>query len=178
MKNSTKYYTVKSAAREVDKRWKHFKRAAGMEDCPVCKQLLQRGPKKKMQRSRPKAGVSDQPADASFAASTEASPSTKQSTPKRHTLDGSPAPECNVMPIMSSANDACRPRPSTSSVRTLVVSCATSPMLPPRRTLEDTLLKSVDLPPDKMEEQLYYYGYVSTFNAIVLIIVLKQIEIQ
>ena len=59
MKNSTKYDTVKSAAREEDKRWKHVKRAAGMEDCPVCKQHLQRGPIKKVQKGRPKAGVSD-----------------------------------------------------------------------------------------------------------------------
>ena len=67
VKNFPKYYTVKSAVREVDKLWKHVKRAAGMEDCPVCKQLLQRGPKKKVQRARPKAVVSDQPEDASFA---------------------------------------------------------------------------------------------------------------
>ena len=57
VKNSAKYDTVKSAAREVDKRWKHVKRAPRMEDCPVCKQHLQQGPKQKMQRFRPNAGV-------------------------------------------------------------------------------------------------------------------------
>ena len=57
VKNSTKYDTVKSAARVVDKQWKHVKRAAGIEDCSVCKQHRQKGPKKKVQRGRLKAGV-------------------------------------------------------------------------------------------------------------------------
>ena len=121
----------------------------------LCANSIRRGPKKKMQRGRPKAVVSDQPADASFADTTEASTSTERSTAKKTTLEGSPATECNVLPIMVSENDAGQPRPNTSSVRALMVSCATPPMLPPHRTLEDTLLKPVDLPPDKMEEQLH-----------------------
>ena len=154
MKNSTKYDTVKSAAREVDKRGKYVKRAAGMEDCPVCKQRLQRRPKKKVQTARPNAGVSDQPENASFADSTEASTSTKQSTSKRTAPEGLPATECYFSPIMACENDAGQTRPSTSSGRALMVVCATSPMLRPHWTL-DTLLKPVDLPPDKMKEQLY-----------------------
>ena len=61
VKMSTKYTDVQSVAGEVNERWTSVKRSGKTEDCDVCRQILQKGRKKKTPRGRPKVTPDDLP---------------------------------------------------------------------------------------------------------------------